>query len=460
MFFFSEGFKGRALRPAFSWRDPILSALIRFIWDIRDNKELQSVSAIQETDFYGACLAKFPALKDFLDTAIEEMLFDMLYVLRGLHSSYEVERDKIGYRHHDGLSFSQSIGYQTMFVYFKEHTEGRISQESLERNIALSITCGMFSYAEIPKEYACVVGITGTLETLMSHPEMENIQSSYGISQTTYIPSAFGKNSFNFSACIVCSDDTFNEVLRDEIERSLGPANTYQRAVLVFFENSEKLSTSLHSEYIQALKCGEIRTMTEVDSFVTRVGSIEQATLSGNITFLVRAFGRGTDFMCYDDELNMAGGIHVIQTFVSEDKTEEIQIKGRTARQGDKGSFSMVLCETELMKKFGLSSKIISSKSSTQDLYNEIDRRRCQLFAEKWTDPVKKAADNTWHQELTIQHEQSMIFVQKLLSDGWTDPCFMASFLKECTFDAHNKRKKALADLLVKELRKQQAGKY
>jgi glycosyltransferase involved in cell wall biosynthesis len=40
-----------------------------------------------------------------------------------------------------------------------------------------------------------------------------------------------------------------------------------------------------------------------------------------------------------------SGGVHVIQTFVSEDISEEVQIKGRTARQDNKGSFGMVLLE-------------------------------------------------------------------------------------------------------------------
>ncbi len=44
------------------------------------------------------------------------------------------------------------------------------------------------------------------------------------------------------------------------------------------------------------------------------------------------------------------GGIHVLTTFLSEEISEEIQIKGRTARQGEKGSFSMVLLNSELEK--------------------------------------------------------------------------------------------------------------
>jgi len=38
----------------------------------------------------------------------------------------------------------------------------------------------------------------------------------------------------------------------------------------------------------------------------------------------------------------------VIQTFLSETESEEIQIKGRTARQGKSGSFSFVLLDSDL----------------------------------------------------------------------------------------------------------------
>lgn len=46
-----------------------------------------------------------------------------------------------------------------------------------------------------------------------------------------------------------------------------------------------------------------------------------------------RNFGRGTDFICLDPDVNDAGGVVVIQTFLSEDLSEEVQIQGRTARQ-------------------------------------------------------------------------------------------------------------------------------
>ena len=46
-----------------------------------------------------------------------------------------------------------------------------------------------------------------------------------------------------------------------------------------------------------------------------------------------------TDFKVFDARLLQAGGVHVIQAFFSTELSEEIQIKGRCARQGAEGSF-------------------------------------------------------------------------------------------------------------------------
>ena len=48
---------------------------------------------------------------------------------------------------------------------------------------------------------------------------------------------------------------------------------------------------------------------------------------------MTRIFGRGLDFKSNDKKMNNDGGVHVIQTFLSEEFSEEVQIKGRTARQ-------------------------------------------------------------------------------------------------------------------------------
>lgn len=46
----------------------------------------------------------------------------------------------------------------------------------------------------------------------------------------------------------------------------------------------------------------------------------------------------------------MAGGLVVIQTFLSEDLSEEVQIRGRTGRQGTSGTYLMILNVPDLSK--------------------------------------------------------------------------------------------------------------
>ena len=66
------------------------------------------------------------------------------------------------------------------------------------------------------------------------------------------------------------------------------------------------------------------------------------------VTLMTRAYGRGTDFACRDSALVKNGGVHVILTFVPDDRSEEKQICGRTCRQDNPGSIEKVLFEDDL----------------------------------------------------------------------------------------------------------------
>ena len=65
-------------------------------------------------------------------------------------------------------------------------------------------------------------------------------------------------------------------------------------------------------------------------------------------TLMTNSFGRGTDFVLLDQKIKDKGGLHVIQCFLSLDESEEVQIKGRTARQSNNGSYDCVLSENWL----------------------------------------------------------------------------------------------------------------
>ena len=66
------------------------------------------------------------------------------------------------------------------------------------------------------------------------------------------------------------------------------------------------------------------------------------STQANKITLMTKSFGRGTDFQVYDPNVNDNGGVHIIQTFLSLEYSEEIQIMGRTNRQNSNGSYEAI----------------------------------------------------------------------------------------------------------------------
>ena len=78
---------------------------------------------------------------------------------------------------------------------------------------------------------------------------------------------------------------------------------------------------------------------------------INYAGTRNRITLISSAFSRGTDFVVFDNDINEKGGMHVIQTYISKNYSDFIQISGRTARQGKNGSFEMIITTEDLSKE-------------------------------------------------------------------------------------------------------------
>jgi hypothetical protein len=158
----------------------------------------------------------------------------------------------------------------------------------------------------------------------------------------------------------------------------------FERAVLVFFDSKETLLEFYESSYMQPFKAST-RTITETAPLNERATLFQRATNKGAITLMIRDFGRGTDFKCHDQTMLQAGGVHVIQTFFSVDASEEIQIKGRCARQGADGSFSLVIDYKQVERDLKL------SRDQQDDLRKGIvgleclNSRRAALLTKKFT---------------------------------------------------------------------------
>ncbi|KAL4489804.1 hypothetical protein ABPG72_022444 [Tetrahymena utriculariae] len=418
--FFSQDFYGKLYNPIARIQDQCIIDLAEFIWKKRNNH--LPLKTVQETDIYKQCITKFKNLSCIIDEAIKDMISDS----RNFQHKYIVQNRQIGYQEQDGISFNITYGYKTLFAYFYEREQDTVSEEKLKENTFISVKCGSFSYSEIPFKFNCIVGVTGTLETL-SVPEKNIVQNIYHITKDTYIPSVFGKNNRKFaqeSDTRVENQDDYFKVLREQINTNLNicSGENQLRAVLVFFDSKQNLTKFYDSAELSDIK-NDVEVITEELSTNNdkKQQLLKKATVSGQVTLLTSSFGRGTDFICRDQKVLNNGGIHVIQTFYSNKKSEEVQIMGRSARQGQPGSYGMVLLDSEL-------ENIICTDYEVQ-LKKMRDNNK---FYEKLGEFRKKREDqeydnrNKFIDQIKKDHEEGQKFVQAMINQ---DEKFIKEFL-------------------------------
>jgi preprotein translocase subunit SecA len=125
-------------------------------------------------------------------------------------------------------------------------------------------------------------------------------------------------------------------------------AVTRGRPVLVFFESEERISEFLSSDYGRRMPPHQLI----VESTIDVPFRVSKATAPSQVTLLSRVFGRGLDFKVNHPSIESVDGVCVICTFFPDSASEEIQIKGRAARQGKKGTFEFILCQPDVQRDF------------------------------------------------------------------------------------------------------------
>ncbi|KAL4505987.1 hypothetical protein ABPG72_013748 [Tetrahymena utriculariae] len=348
--FFSKDFFGNNYDIVAPIQDPSIERLIDKIWSAKfdPNFNFKSISASQE---YKTCLAQFPNWAELIEEQTKIIVSDFKNFNNVILENYKIQNDKIYYKNQDQYLDNISYGYRTLYTYYQENQNSKISNVSLQKQKVFKINSGSFSYSELPKKFFIIKGVTGTLETL-SKSQLELIQNSYNMKQYTLIPSVYGKSKFQFNpqkdVKVVPQQEYYNTIT-NEINRNIIGKSDQKRAVLVFFESKEILLDYYNSQQFKTLKQNpQTQIMMEENSIEERKKIIKDATYSGAITLLTKIFGRGIDFQVNDTIIFQNYGIHVIQTFFSEDQSEETQTKGRTGRQGEEGTYSMVLRQDSL----------------------------------------------------------------------------------------------------------------
>jgi hypothetical protein len=98
---------------------------------------------------------------------------------------------------------------------------------------------------------------------------------------------------------IECLADYFNTINTEITNRLSGNLEGTLRAILVFFETKEKLYEFYNCPAFATRRDGA-RILTEEASPDEKDNIVRNATSSGSITLITKAFGRGTDFKSRD----------------------------------------------------------------------------------------------------------------------------------------------------------------
>ncbi len=101
----------------------------------------------------------------------------------------------------------------------------------------------------MPNEFEMILGVSGTLE-VMSDIEKKIISEEYGINKITYSPSVYGNSNLIFNSrddINILEEDQFYNFIINNINDNLKNEKG-KRAVIIFFENIEKLEMFEQSE--------------------------------------------------------------------------------------------------------------------------------------------------------------------------------------------------------------------
>jgi len=417
--FFNEDFFGNKFNVSTKLRGPEVEALLDAVWKSHQTEgEIVTASKVRNSKEYKALIKRYPQWCDLLREHVQTMV-GHLKTFESIHGDVKIDNDRIAYKYQDGTSDKLSYGYQTTWAYYKFNSDEKlISDESLKIEKCLTVACGAFSYAQIPKEVHRILGVSGSLDTI-TDVELGILEQDYGIHKKTYIPSVYGDNKLRFipkrknqedvpDIKIVEEAGYYTEITseiknRREIADKLCP-------VIVIFENRAAVEAYVNSPSVanSSVIKNAIKVLTERTPDVNKKSIIGRAASLGSITIMSAEFGRGIDFKCYNgDVVDKLGGVHVLQTYLSPTQSEEKQNKGRTARQGAKGSYSMVLSVPHL-ETHGITTEAIKEMNDTGDFYDTLHQSRLKNYTENYHNVIAKVS------HILGEHNEARKFINLL----------------------------------------------
>ncbi|XP_037614101.1 protein translocase subunit SecA-like [Sebastes umbrosus] len=206
-----------------------------------------------------------------------------------------------------------------------------------------------------------IFGISGTLG---QKTDTEILQKIYEGIKTCQIPSFKRRKLFEVEGVIVSDEEEWIEKTCDVVSAKTNPTPyRAQRAVLVICEtiNRAKVLYRALGYKVQKEKLYISNNMDNSEVF--------QGLQPGDIIVATNLAGRGMDLKVSND-VNTAGGLFVVQTFLPENARVEAQAFGRTARQGSPGSAQLIVCSSHLQEPLKLLALLGKLQSSLENMTN------------------------------------------------------------------------------------------
>lgn len=327
--FCGPSFVGARLNPSCQIASRDIDLLWNRVWTLHSagllDTDADRTNFVEDSDEVANACDRCPS------KFVHESVYRGLRALQKLpRHTYKVADGKIVYPSLDGsLSATTNFGYLTMWAGFQERDKGVV----VTAPAYLQVMCGSFDFTEIPRDYALILGASGTLMNL--DKQTDYLLQRYNINKRTIMPTIFAqkKQVFFPDRDVRALDSAL--AWADAIAREIAWARSSDRPVLVYFESESSLQSFSTLE-------PRVSSSAKLLTLGCRVNSFLELKSEACILAL-RQFGRGVDFVCPDPDVEARGGCHVILTFFPSTLAEQVQIAGRTARQNKSGSMKMIL---------------------------------------------------------------------------------------------------------------------
>jgi hypothetical protein len=194
---------------------------------------------------------------------------------------------------------------------------------------------GSISHIEYFNKYPILSGVTGTLGSMTSREELEQLYKVSTYDSPPYKP------SLKIQIPHVIEKDQKAHMIA--IKKTVQEMNRLGRPVLVLCEDIDE------SKHFMTHLSKEIKSV-QVYNGVQALSADSILGLSGNpgvVTIATNCAGRGSDITT-TPLAEEKGGLHVVVTFPAINLRVEKQAFGRTGRQGKKGTYHYILREDQL----------------------------------------------------------------------------------------------------------------